>query len=563
MMKSIKKPIFKRLVMTAFAIPLSAIAVISLWSPGGILPSRATASPADFPVQANSSGSVESSVSMGVSATADPIGTSDSPATATVAENVQAPEILFPQKNARIAITDRTVRWSPVPSADTYDIVITDTARWEKVFSEIGLNETQLTLDNGIFQFGGKYSIAVSAKAGGLSSDPGRIDFSIQDPPAPVITEPSDESALRVADLTVQWQPVTGAESYKVVVTDTTTWKIIHTETVRNATRLVLEKALFAVGGQYRIYLMAVHEGNDTKPNYVDISTFKLSSPGILSPSKGAVLPLSDILVQWEPVIMAEKYGVTLKDLASGTILSTEEGFRDCKRVISRKNLAPGMKYRIYVHSCTGENRSEPTWVDVSIPPLSPPKILAPVNDSILPSTDLLVEWTPVEMADSYQVAVTDTSTWQVIFLSPPIQGASCKVDASLFSAGGSYRIYVHATMGKTDSVPAYVNASRPLLAAPFILAPTNASYLPAADLELSWSSIAEADRYRVTVTDTNTWEIVFSQEDIDATTLLLEHEIFITGSNYRIYVASISSNTESAPNYIDIGIGTAPGKAP
>ncbi len=560
----------KQAVLPMIALPLSAMAVYYAWSP-------ATA-PKQSPVpsQTIAATTAVTSVSPAMQSSAAQLPAAQSSATQLqVAQppatqppsmklpTLQPPTVLKPVNGSVIGISDRTLRWSPTDSADAYQVVILDTIRWKTVFSRKVTNDAQITLDNGVFLFGGKYSASISSLADGNESEPGHIDFSVQTQEAPRITAPEDNSDLRVSDIPVTWTAVEGAEGYKVVVTDTATWKIRFSKTVQNATRLVLDKSLFTIGGKYRIYVAVTINQNDSAPSHIDISTLKLSSPMITSPVDGDILSCSDVPLQWDPVILAEKYRLTLTDRADGSLLYSEDGFADGKAVIKRSLLMPGKDYRIFIHSFLGGNSSDPGWIDFHTRPLASPILTAPTNGASIPLTDLQIGWTPVDLADSYMITVTDTDTWKVIHTSKNIRETSKILEKDLFTLGGHYRIYVHSSCGKTDSIPSYVDVSMPPLLAPAILEPLNAEILPLSDITLGWNPAGNADGYHVTVTDTITWDILYSRDDVADSRMTLSRDLFVPGGKYRIYVASKVGSVESAPNFIDMAIETETGMAP
>ncbi len=190
-----------------------------------------------------------------------------------------------------------------------------------------------------------------------------------------------------------------------------------------------------------------------------------------------------------------------------------------------------------------------------------PPEILTPKHDSLRPSGSIELTWTSSGWAETYAVAVTDTASWQQIYLRRDIRDTAVTLDASLFRSGGQYRLFVLSARGSEETAPGYVDIRIEDLAPPTISAPTDVALLPLSDLTVRWDAVPEADGYAIEVKDVTTWSTLVTQTSVQDTQFALDRSLFAAGGQYRIYVLSKRGQITSRPSYVTVTFEREPAK--
>ena len=467
-----------------------------------------------------------------------------------------APAIRSPLPETTIDIDDRTFSWDASPNADRYHVILTDTIRWRRVYDRVDIRRARITLPPGILYHGGAFSLSVQAYSGTGASEPSRVDFSVRGLPLPAITAPENGASLDLADVSIVWEPVPGISQYHVVVKDTVSWKTVLDRKHLRETRCLLEASRLAIGGQYRLYVHPTADGQDGAPAHVDIHTQRLSSPRLITPAPGAVVGLEDVTVAWDPVLMATSYHVALTRPDSGEVVLEKRGIEGSSFTLDAALLQPGTACRVFVFACVGVNESAPVYGDFTVEPLEAPVLTQPAAGATLPVEQFGIAWNPVPGADHYKLVMTDTLSWQPVLQIENLTEPACFVEAAHLSRGGQYRIYVHAVRGVVESAPGMADVSMEPLSQPRMTAPLNAAELPVGDVDVAWHAVPGAEQYRVTLTDTVTWEVRSTQAGVTDTVYRFDASLFTPGGTYRIYVSAMAGSGESTPAITDIRMG-------
>ncbi len=276
------------------------------------------------------------------------------------------PEIISPMNGIILPLSELEVQWKTVDPATSYSLTVTDTDIWEKVLTTHNIKGNSQILDKSLFKPGRSYRIYVQAAIGEELSKPNYIDINIEALLPPKILSPINGIIVPLSNISVQWEPVTSATGYTLVVTDTNKWENIFANYKIDTTSFELDKSLFEFGGDYRIYVSSAVDQDFTAPNYIDISIEDLASPVITNPANGNLLPLEDIKIQWEPVTSASSYSVTVTDTLSWTNIFSQLNVTDNYILIDKSLLKAG-NYRIYLHSTNGSVLSEAAYIDIEI----------------------------------------------------------------------------------------------------------------------------------------------------------------------------------------------------
>lgn len=290
-----------------------------------------------------------------------------------------------------------TITWNKVSGAKKYKVYVEckeDNKKWEFERSACELKLKDLKAGN-------TYEIYVTTLNDEEESGPSeikKIKISEPDvPDAPVGLEIEETSAGRI---TITWDKVSGAKSYKVYVEcdkDDKKW-----EFERSACELKL-KGLKA-GRTYEVYVTALNdegESESSKTEKITINEGNVPEP----PEDIQVKEESDgrVIVNWDKVSEATGYIVYVE---------CEEDNKDWKFERSRwsyelklKNLKTGYKYKIYVTTVNDEGESEPSETEtITISKSKVPKAPKDLKATETYNDGIKVSWSASSGATGYNV---------------------------------------------------------------------------------------------------------------------------------------------------------------
>lgn len=375
-------------------------------------------------------------------------------------EAIEAPKLLAPQDHSIIDLSDVTVTWKQEQGAATYKIVVTDLTRWVNVYEKAYIDSTSCILDQSLFVPGNKYRIYVSSQNTASESKPNYLDIEFNPLAAPVVISSVNLSLLSTGGTTVQWNPVPFAGSYKIDIMETNTWEKVLSKDGILDTSFNLDASLFKIGGTYRIYLFATLAKASSEPAYIDITAPELSAPVIKQPANNTTLPLADLTINWDAYPYSQFYTVVVMDTIAWEPVITYEKVLETSVTLDKTLLKINGTYRIYVKSNAGDLVSAPNYVDIQIEGIKKPDILTPKMNTVFDDQTITIQWAPITYITTYKVTITDLSTWEQIYSDPGLMAESFTVDKGLLKKGGSYRVYIQAIVGDTESEPSILDFS-------------------------------------------------------------------------------------------------------
>jgi 20S proteasome alpha/beta subunit len=380
-------------------------------------------------------------------------------------------------------------------------------------------------------------------------------------PAVPVPTSPgtlsqASEPTLSSSTVTLSWNAVSGATSYEVAVRDLGTNQLVADQIVSGTSY----QASLSSGHSYRWDVDAIDSAgasNFSSPLYfltqasVSIPAVPVpTSPGTLSQASEPTLSSSTVTLSWNAVSGATSYEVAVRDLGTNLVVADQ--------IVSgtsyQASLSPGGSYRWDVDaidSAGASSFSSPlyflTQASVSIPavpvPVSP-GTASQASEPTLSSSTVTLSWNAVSGATSYEVAVRDMVTNQLV-VDQTVSGTSDQVS---LSPGGSYRWDVDAidSAGASSfSSPLYflTQGSVSVPAVPVPVSPGTASQaseptLSSSTVTLSWNAVSGATSYEVAVRDLGT-NLVVADQIVSGTSYQAS---LSSGHSYRWDVDAIDS---------------------
>lgn len=478
----------------------------------------------------------------------------DMPAVLAIPTDIELtkPVLNSPQPDSILPYSALDISWQPVEAATAYDVVFKHTRTDTIVYEANGVTDTALNVDAKYFLHGNQYQLYVIARKDWSSSEAAILSFNIEALPAPkIVTEP-DKSPVPLANITVSWLPVAGADTYQIVVTDMERWVKVFEKNYINQTTYTLDRSLFYPGIEYRVYIASQNSSAISEPNYMDIKIATLETPKITSPLNNSKIDSDILTLKWEPVEFATSYNINILETNTWETVYSYEGQKETTMNIDPTRFKVGGKYRIYLFAMFGNSSSHPAYLDLSAADLLSPKILSPSNNAKLPLADVTISWEPNPIAHYYKVVVTNTITWESVVTFERVDDNAITLEKANLNIDNPYRIYVSSFSNALKSAPNYIDIRIEGLPTPKILSPLHQTQYENQQIKIEWAPNPYISTYKVTVTDLSTWTNVYTNASVLAEDIILDKSLLTQGSSYRVYVQSVMGTMESEPAYVD-----------
>lgn len=346
---------------------------------------------------------------------------------------VSAPAVVQPATFA--TSVHPTINWTAVPSATSYEIVVTDLTRGIDEFVRQTVAGTSLvpTVDFGIGRF--SVSVRVATTADGKQSN-----WS-----SPYVFR----NYLRVSMLpmaryqttaqpTIAWNPLQGASTYDIWINNITTGQsqFIRDTTVYTTSFTPLVDLPMGV---YKAWVRGFTNDGIT-------GFFSQPTEFVVVPAPTATSPLNSTFSRqptfsWNPVAGAASYEIVVRDANTGANIHTATNIQTTSSTPTA-DLPPG-PYRWWVTavSSDGYRSSAPPVIDFFIGGRT--NVLSPTGST----TDRTptFSWRPVDGAAAFRLQVDrlDVPTVRVIFVTSLVVATQYTPTTPL--SAGSYRVWVQA----------------------------------------------------------------------------------------------------------------------
>ena len=224
------------------------------------------------------------------------------------------------------------------------------------------------------------------------------------------------DSPLNTTTHVLSWSPVTGATTYQVQVDDSSSFSSpLFTATTVN-TRVVPTKSLPSGDLFWRVRSAS---GSTTSAwSTADLTQVEISAPETLSPIAGEVLaqPQDPPLLQWSAVQGATSYTVQVDgdaDMIGAKTYTTKS-----TSLVDPDPLAAGDWYWTVTASKGSDLNSLPSAVEhFVVDGLAAPQITYPEDDITHQIEDVVLDWTPVPGAKTYDLQVALDSDFNNVAL--------------------------------------------------------------------------------------------------------------------------------------------------
>jgi len=448
----------------------------------------------------------------------------------------QTPTLATPVNGATgLALTD-TLTWSTVTGAATYHVQVSTSNAFATILVEDSVLTSVTKTISGLSNSTQYYWRVQAKNAGGVSAWTTAWSFTtiIAAPIAPTLATPVNGAAGLALTDTLKWSTVTGATSYHMQVSTSSTFTTILVEDsmLINATKII---SGLSNSTQYYWRVQAKNAGGVSGyGNIWNFTTIALPLiPTLATPANGATgLALTDTLT-WSTVSNATSYHVQVSTSSTfATILIDDSILTSAKKIISGLSNSIMYYWRVQAKNAGGVSGYTSVWNFTTIALPLIPTLTTPVNGATGLTLKDTLTWSTVTGATSYHVQVSTSSTFATILIEDSSLTTASKIISGL---SNSIMYYWRVQAKNVGGVSGYTNAWNftTIIAAPMmptLSSPINGSTGLALTDTLKWSTVTGATSYHVQVSTSSTFA-----------TILIEDSSLTTATKI---ISGLSSNT-------------------
>ncbi|MBK9123164.1 MAG: S8 family serine peptidase [Chloroflexi bacterium] len=316
----------------------------------------------------------------------------------------------------------------------------------------------------------------------------------------------------------------------------------------------------------YTWFVIAKNLDNGSQSQSVTRS-FEFDTPGratLLAPAdKVTINTQAELAVlQWGEVNLATSYRVTLFDTDDGAVIvnaTLAEGAVCAAQVCTynvqafeQSQLLDDKKYKWYVVSIDGDDTSQSKKFKIFTEFPAAPLLTYPDDGGTFNAlNDIELRWTEVATAEEYRLRIwKNSNNNKIIDVTYTVPGRSIgcaagtctwtpePVDLTLLQNQTDYRWTVRAenSLGKSESLPRIFRIQSP--APPALIDPANGLEINDANVTFEWSTVSDADSYKLIVKDTKNGEKVV-KATVFGTTFAQPAGVFKNDRVYEWFVKS------------------------
>ncbi len=327
--------------------------------------------------------------------------------------------IISPAKDAEITTGDVVFAWEPLKGAETYRVIVAEPsfAAAKKILIDSVLTGrvVKAEIPHGDYQ----WKITAANKV--YESLPEIFDFSVRTTEdlagkSVTIIAPVEGAAIKTPTATFLWEPLTGAENYRVTVVSPSfdaPVSVAADETVSGTTlRIELPD------GIYQWKITAMNASSHTSPQVYgfsvdtggDISDRQVT---IIAPTPGIEMGTGKVAFAWEPLRGAEKYRLTVVSPSFDNVQIFVDDMTVTETVV-RMDLADGT-YQWRIQGLNATSQTVPQANSFSVKTDSDIRdknvnVISPKEGAVLTGPELTFLWDRLAGAEEYKVTIVSPS---------------------------------------------------------------------------------------------------------------------------------------------------------
>jgi len=463
------------------------------------------------------------------------------------------PTLLTPANGTTNVPVSTTLNWNPAANSESYQLqVSTSNSFSTTLINQSGIIATTFSVTG--LSNSTTYYWRVNAKNPDGTSDWSSVwNFATVTQPlaTPTLLSPSDGATNQTTALSLSWNTVPEAQSYRLQVSVSSSFS---TTVVNDSTITSTSKQLSGLSSNTQYFWRVQARNSNETSTWSSIRSFTtamqtLSVPSLVSPANGAANQPTIITLVWNSVPDAQYYRLQVSTSssfpASGIYDST---FSTTARQINI--FSPNVSYYWRVSALNAYDTSD--WSNIwsfttSTEPLEAPTLVSPTDGAANQPTNIIVQWNAVLNAQTYRLQVSTTSSFSSIVIDDSTLSITSK-ELSGLSSNGQYfwRVSARNTSSASDwsAIWSFTTLSS-ALSAPIPLYPANETRNQPVALTFRWSSITGSQFCHLQVSTSPAFStIAFQDSTITDTTKYVSNVSYSTKYYWRVSARNTTSRS-------------------
>ncbi len=438
------------------------------------------------------------------------------------------PALLSPANGAVGQPASLTLSWNPSAGASTYRVQVSaDSLFGTKFLDDSTIAGTSRLV--GPLAGSTKYFWRVNAKnASGTSAFSTVWNFTtgIAPPPAPTLVSPANGSTNQPTSLTLNWNPASGAVSYRTqIATDSLFAALVLDDSTNTTTTRPVDSLSNSTLYYWRVN--AKNSGGTSAYSAVWKFTTVVvapSAPVLSSPGNGALnQPISPTL-QWNAAGGATSYHVQLaSDSLFSSIVLDDSTVAGTSRQAGPLSSNSTYFWRVSAKNSGGTSAYSSVWnFTTGIAPPPAPTLLSPVSGSTNQPTTLTLSWNSSATAASYRLQVATDSLFTALVLDDSTVTTTSRQVGPLSNSTLYYWRVSAKNTGGSSGFSSTWNFTTIVTVppAPVLTSPLNGAGCQPTTISLTWTASAGAASYHVQLaTDSLFASVILDDSTIASTT--------------------------------------------
>ncbi|MCH4887403.1 S-layer homology domain-containing protein [Acidaminobacter sp. JC074] len=448
------------------------------------------------------------------------------------------PAITYPLAGVEIEYDDLTVEWENDKKADHYKLSLIDITSGVVVIDEMHLGDDHFTIEKKLLKPVSQYQVIVESVKNNevfKSSQVFKTMLSDELNEYPIIDDNKDIYDFN-SEINIGWTGTPNAEYYLVSLRNKNSDEYIFQDIETNETEYTFEKKYNSdekiEANQMYIFKVIAVSGDTKKSDSIEL---------LIRTSGIETVEDEQLELRWgggNPAL------ITLQNLTTGEYV-VKEGQCNGLVYIDDKDLIPGHLYYLLKLYLSGEKvYGSESLFRVELPKLEKPIITGVTAGTMIPLSDLELEWEKSVRPDLYEIVLKDV-TDKTVVLYENSRDDELVIDCDILSSGHDYEVTVTARRGsdyKSDSVA----FSMETIDSEAIELSTPKETYNIGDVCFTWNNSHGSNYYQVSLQDTTTKKLVLDNKLIRDSKYAIDESILELGHDYRLLVTAKSKGKSS-----------------
>ncbi len=462
----------------------------------------------------------------------------------TTKQNLTVPVLASPSNNATNQKTNLTLNWNDVNFAEKYRLQVSTSNTFATLLTDEWLVNSEYDLTNLSYNTT-YYWRVLAADFSDTTAFSGTWQFTTkQNLTVPVLSSPANNATNQKTNLTLNWNDVNFAESYRLQVSTSNTFTtLLKDEWLVNSDYNLTNLSYNTV---YYWRVLAVDFADTTVFSGTCQFTTKqnLTVPVLASPSNNATNQKTNLTLNWNDVNFAEKYRLQVSTLNTFSTLLVDEWLDNSEYNLTNLSYNTTYYWRVLAADFADTTAYSGTWQFTTKQNLTVPVLSSPANNATNQKTNLTLNWNDVNFAEKYRLQVSTSNTFSTILKDEWLVNSEYDLTNLSYNTTYYWRVLAADFADTTVFSSIWQFTTKQNLNIPVLATPANNSTNQKVYLTLNWNDVNFAEKYRLQVSSLNSFATLLKDEWLVNSEYDLTNLSYNTTYYWRILAADFADTT-------------------